>query len=85
MSDKSESVQKDQAEGVDQNTSARPDNRRFLVSGNRGSAVHKVRYVEQGGGEATGACRLCTPVPAAGGLTDTKPADSEPANSEPAD
>ncbi|ALO45727.1 SAM-dependent methyltransferase [Pseudohongiella spirulinae] len=38
------------------------DNRRFAVSANRGKAVHKMRYVESGGGEASGDCRLCVPM-----------------------
>lgn len=38
------------------------DNRRFAVSANRGNAQHKVRYVESGGGEVSGDCRLCVPM-----------------------
>lgn len=44
------------------------DNRRFAVSANRGKAVHKMRYVESGGGEASGDCRLCVPM-----VTDDSP------------
>jgi SAM-dependent methyltransferase len=38
------------------------DNRRFAISANRGNALHKVRYVESGGGEVSGDCRLCVPL-----------------------
>lgn len=39
------------------------DDRRFAVSANRGSAVHRMRYVESGGGgETSGECRVCAPV-----------------------
>lgn len=34
---------------------------RFQFSSNRGSAIHKVRYVESGGGAAEENCRVCTP------------------------
>lgn len=37
--------------------------RRYQVSSNRGSAIHKVRYVESGGGEADENCRVCQPSP----------------------
>lgn len=37
--------------------------RRYQVSSNRGSAVHKVRYVESGGGEDDANCGLCQPRP----------------------
>lgn len=39
----------------------KPDDRRFMVSSNRGAATHKLRYVESGGGENAGDCRLCSP------------------------
>jgi len=39
------------------------DSRRYAVSSNRGSAVHRMRYVETGGGESSGDCRLCVPLP----------------------
>lgn len=38
------------------------DSRRFAMSANRGNALHKVRYVETGGGEVSGDCRLCVPM-----------------------
>jgi SAM-dependent methyltransferase len=37
--------------------------RQYRVSSNRSSANHKVRYVESGGGEANGNCRVCQPAP----------------------
>lgn len=37
--------------------------RRFRVSSNRSSANHRVRYVESGGGESEGICRVCPPSP----------------------
>lgn len=39
------------------------DKRRYQVSSNRSTATHKVRYVESGGGENNGNCRLCKPTP----------------------
>lgn len=35
--------------------------RRYQVSSNRGSATHKLRYVESGGGERDANCTLCKP------------------------
>lgn len=37
--------------------------RRYQVSSNRGSAIHKVRYVESGGGDDDANCRVCQPTP----------------------
>ena len=48
------------------------DNRRFAVSANRGKAIHKMRYVESGGGEASGDCRLCVTM-----VTDESPASDK--------
>lgn len=35
--------------------------RRYQVSSHRGGAVHKVRYVESGGGDSDPNCRICQP------------------------
>ena len=35
--------------------------RRYQVSSHRGGAVHKVRYVESGGGDSDPNCRVCQP------------------------
>lgn len=42
---------------------ASKDRSRYKVSSNRGSATHKVRYVESGGGEENKNCRACQPTP----------------------
>ena len=40
---------------------SRAENHRFQFSSNRGTAKHRVRYVESGGGDSIENCRLCRP------------------------